>query len=64
LGFEFENAMGSKNIRAAVFWTCLLILIVWDFHVSAPIDLRFEPPLIAAGSGKASSGAHCAIVSD
>jgi len=56
--------MGSKNIRAAVFWTCLLILIVWDFHVSAPIDLRFEPPLIAAGSGKASSGAHCAIVSD
>jgi len=53
--------MGSKNKRVVVFWTVLAAFILWDFHVSSAIDLRFEPPLIAAGSGKASSGAHCAI---
>jgi hypothetical protein len=30
--------------------------------VSAPVDLRNEPPLIAAGSGQAASGGHCSMV--
>jgi hypothetical protein len=44
-----------------IFWLGLALLVGWDFLRSAPIDLRFEPPLIAAGSGQASSGGHCAI---
>jgi hypothetical protein len=56
--------MGSKNTRIVFFWTLMAVFILWDFRISATIDLRFEPPLIAAGSGKASSGAHCAIVGD
>lgn len=43
------------------FWSVLMLFLVWDTVVSAPIDLRNEPPLIAAGSGKASVGGHCAI---
>jgi hypothetical protein len=43
------------------FWSVLVLFLVWDTFVSAPIDLRNEPPLIAAGSGKASVGGHCAI---
>lgn len=43
------------------FWSVLVLFLVWDTVVSAPIDLRNEPPLIAAGSGKVSVGGHCAI---
>ncbi len=51
----------SKPKLSVAFWTVLLLFLVWDTVVSAPIDLRNEPPLIAAGSGKASVGGHCAI---
>ena len=45
----------------AVFWLGLAAFLVWDFQVSAPVDLRNEPPLIAAGSGQTSSGGHCSM---
>jgi hypothetical protein len=51
----------SKQKLSVAFWTVLLLFLVWDTVVSTPIDLRNEPPLIAAGSGKASVGGHCAI---
>ena len=44
-----------------VFWCGLLAFLVWDSAQAPPVDLRNEPPLIAAGSGKPSSGGHCAI---
>ena len=51
----------SNTKLSLVFWSVLVLFLVWDTVVSAPIDLRNEPPLIAAGSGKASVGGHCAI---
>ncbi len=51
----------SNTKLSVVFWSVLVLFLVWDMVVSAPIDLRNEPPLIAAGSGKASVGGHCAI---
>jgi len=56
--------MASKSRSISIFWLALAFFIVWDFRRSETIDLRFEPPLIAAGSGKVSSGAHCAMVGD
>ena len=46
---------------ARVFWAALAAFIAWDVLVSAPIDLRNEPPLIAAGSGRPSAGGHCSM---
>ncbi len=43
------------------FWTVLAAFLAWDWSHSKPVDLRFEPPLIAAGSGKAASGGHCSM---
>ena len=51
----------SKHKLQLVFWCGLLAFLVWDATQAPPVDLRNEPPLIAAGSGKASSGGHCAI---
>lgn len=45
----------------AVFWLILVFFLVWDFNASAPVNLRDEPPLIAAGSGQATSGGHCSM---
>lgn len=44
-----------------LFWFLLTIFIAWDFANSAEINQREEPPLIAAGSGKAPTGAHCSL---
>lgn len=44
-----------------VFWLLLLGFLAWDVMHSAPIDLRFEKPLIAAGSGQSSVGGHCSM---
>ncbi len=41
------------------FWVALLAFLAWDFARSPAIDLRLEPPLIAAGSGQAVQGGHC-----
>ena len=44
-----------------VFWGALALFLAWD-HLRAPrIDLRFEPPLIAAGSGQTATAGHCAL---
>lgn len=45
----------------AIFWFCLISFLTWDTIASPPVDLRNEPPLFAAGSGKPSSGGHCAV---
>jgi len=43
------------------FWGALALFLAWD-HARAPrIDLRFEAPLIAAGSGQTSIAGHCAL---
>lgn len=51
-----------------VFWTLLVLVLVlflaWDFSRSPTIDLRQEPPLIAAGSGQVVSGGHCSAASE
>lgn len=53
--------MTTTQQLKAVFWLVLLVFLAWDFSVSAPVDLRNEPPLIAAGSGQATSGGHCSM---
>lgn len=45
----------------AVFWLILAAFLSWDYKTSAPVDLRNEPPLIAAGSGQATGGGHCSM---
>jgi hypothetical protein len=56
--------MGSKmknsfNYLQPIFWIVLVAFLSWDWLISKPIDLRFEPPLIAAGSGVETAGGHC-----
>ena len=51
----------STTKYQALFWAGLISFLIWDVAASPAIDLRNEPPLIAAGSGKPSSGGHCAI---
>jgi hypothetical protein len=53
--------MPSTSKLQAAFWIGLALFLTWDFMSSAPLDLRNEPPLIAAGSGKAASGGHCSM---
>jgi hypothetical protein len=51
----------KQSVLSLVFWLLLTAFIAWDFAKSADIDQRQEPPLIAAGSGKAPTGAHCSL---
>ena len=51
----------KQSVLSFVFWLLLNVFIVWDFAKSAEINQREEPPLIAAGSGKAPTGAHCSL---
>lgn len=53
--------MTTTHRLQAVFWLVLAAFLAWDFSASAPGDLRNEPPLIAAGSGQATSGGHCSM---
>ena len=53
--------MPSRKAGRLIFWLALLGFISWDLMHAAPVDLRKEPPLIAAGSGQASSGGHCSM---
>lgn len=53
--------MTSAHRLQWVFWAALLAFLAWDWSASPPVDLRQEPPLIAAGSGQASSGGHCSM---
>lgn len=51
----------KHSVQALLFWALLSAFIAWDFAKSADINQRDEPPLIAAGSGKAPTGAHCSL---
>jgi hypothetical protein len=51
----------KQSLLSAFFWLLLVTFIAWDFAKSADINQRDEPPLIAAGSGKAPTGAHCSL---
>lgn len=53
--------MASQTSLKIVFWIVLLAFIAWDFQASAPVDLRNEPAVIAAGSGQVASGGHCSM---
>lgn len=51
--------MKKPNVLQWSFWAALVLFLAWDFMSAPPIDLRQEPPLIAAGSGQQVSGGHC-----
>lgn len=53
--------MTSQTTLRAAFWTVLVVFLAWDVHRSPAIDLRFEAPLIAAGSGQSAQGGHCSM---
>ena len=53
--------MTTTRRLQSVFWLVLAAFLAWDFSASVPVDLRNEPPLIAAGSGQATSGGHCSM---
>jgi len=51
--------MNNKRWLQWSFWIALVLFLGWDFVQAPAIDLRQEPPLIAAGSGQQVSGGHC-----
>lgn len=53
--------MTKATALRTAFWAILVIFLVWDHQHSKPVDLRFEAPLIAAGSGQAVQGGHCSM---
>lgn len=53
--------MTRQTTLRAAFWLVLISFLAWDYLHSPPVDLRFEAPLIAAGSGKATQGGHCSM---
>ena len=54
--------MLRPSIRSWLFWLVLTAFVIWDFVHSAPVNLRLEPPIIAAGSGTPTQAGHCAIL--
>ncbi|MCK9517059.1 MAG: hypothetical protein WCZ18_02100 [Ottowia sp.] len=48
--------------RSWIFWLVLIAFVAWDFMHSAPVNVRLEPPIIAAGSGTPSQAGHCAML--
>lgn len=53
--------MRSTTLGRVIFWAALAAFIAWDYGHSAPVNLRLEPPMIAAGSGQATHGGHCSM---
>jgi hypothetical protein len=51
--------MNPTNRLQLAFWIALIAYLAWDYGASPEVNLRLEPPLIAAGSGQATSGGHC-----
>ena len=49
------------TVRRGLFWIALVAFVGWDWSHSAAVDVRQEQPLIAAGSGQATSGGHCSL---
>jgi hypothetical protein len=56
-----ESPLAGSWRWQLLFWLGLASFLAWDWSASVPVDLRQEPPLIAAGSGLASSGGHCSM---
>jgi hypothetical protein len=56
-----EGRMTKDTMRWLrwTFWIVLVLFLGWDWFRSPPIDLRQEPPLIAAGFGQVVEGGHC-----
>lgn len=52
--------MSATALRRSAFWAALVAFVAWDYLRSPPVNLRLEPPIIAAGSGLPTSGGHCA----
>ena len=55
---QVSEENNSRGLRWA-FWIVLVGFLAWDSARSPAIDLRQEPPLIAAGSGQVVDGGHC-----
>ena len=53
--------MTPTPVLRTAFWLVLVGFLVWDFSQSPAVDLRYEAPLIAAGSGQAVQGGHCSM---
>lgn len=53
--------MKSTLVLRTTFWVLLVAFLAWDYTHSQPVDLRYEAPLIAAGSGVAAQGGHCSM---
>lgn len=51
----------NTTVLRSTFWMLLVAFIAWDYVHSQPVDLRYEAPLIAAGSGQHASGGHCSM---
>ena len=51
--------MNRALLLRAAFWTALVLFLAWDFARAPAINVRQEPPLIAAGSGQVVEGGHC-----
>lgn len=60
-GKMMKRLQNKQSLLSLIFWLLLTTFIAWDFAQSADINQRDEPPLIAAGSGKAPTGAHCSL---
>ena len=54
--------MWRPSIRSWLFWLALIAFVAWDFVQSEPVNVRLEPPIIAAGSGTPTQAGHCAIL--
>ncbi len=37
-------------LRRWIFWIGLIAFVAWDYTASAPVNLRLEQPIFAAGS--------------
>jgi hypothetical protein len=53
--------MRSPSLLRLAFWLALAGFVAWDHGRAPPINLRLEPPLVAAGSGQAAAGGHCSM---
>ncbi len=53
--------MRAPPLLRRAFWIALALFVAIDWVRSEPVDLRFELPFLAAGSGQAASGGHCSM---
>ena len=53
--------MTRTAARRWIFWLALTGFVAWDLATSAPINVRLEPPIFAAGSGLPANAGHCAM---